>query len=42
VAWVDRLIAAARSDTSWNTDAERESVLSMLEEARTRYARIAE
>jgi hypothetical protein len=42
VAWVDRLIAAARSDTSWNTDAEKESVLSMLEEARTRYARIAE
>jgi hypothetical protein len=42
VAWVDRLIAAARSDTSWNTDAEKESVLSMLEEARTKYARIAE
>jgi TolB protein len=42
VAWVDRLISAARSNTSWNTDAEKQSVLSMLQEARTRYARMAE
>src|ERR1019366_8062606 len=39
VAWVDRLISAARSDTSWNTAAEKESVLSMLQEARTKYAK---
>ncbi len=38
VAWVDRLIAAARSHTSWNTEAEKESVLAMLLEARERYA----
>jgi hypothetical protein len=42
VAWVDRLIAAARSNTSWNTEAEKESVLSMLEEARKKFAGMAE
>ncbi len=42
VAWIDRLIAAARGNTSWNTDAEKESVLAMLEEARKKYAEIAE
>jgi len=42
VAWVDRLIAAARSNTSWNTEAEKESVLGMLGEARKKYAKMAE
>ena len=42
VAWVDRLISAARSNTSWNTEAEKESVLSMLQEARQKYAKMAE
>ena len=42
VAWVDRLISAARSNTSWNTDAERNSVLSMLQEARTKYVKMVE
>jgi len=37
VAWVDRLIGAARSNTSWNTDAEKQSVLGLLDEARKRY-----
>jgi hypothetical protein len=37
VAWVDRLIAAARNNTSWNTDAEKQSVLAFLEEARKKY-----
>ena len=41
VAWVDRLIAGARSNTSWNTEAEKESVLSMLQEARQKYAKMA-
>jgi TolB protein len=41
VAWVDRLIAGARSDTSWNTEAEKESVISMLQEARRNYAAMA-
>src|SRR5271166_3926614 len=34
VAWIDRLISAARSNTAWNTEAEKGSVLSMLQEAR--------
>jgi TolB protein len=42
VAWVDRLIAGARSNTSWNTEGEKESVLSLLQEARQKYAKIAE
>jgi cytochrome P450 len=42
VAWVDRLIAAARSNTSWNTEAEKESVLSMLQEARGKYTKMME
>lgn len=42
VAWVDRLITAAQVNSSWNTDAERESVLSLLREARAKYAKLAE
>jgi hypothetical protein len=42
VAWVDRLIAAVGSNTSWNTEAEKASVLAMLGEARTKYAKMAE
>lgn len=38
VAWMDRLILAALSSTSWNTEAEKQSVLGMLQEARTKYA----
>jgi TolB protein len=37
VAWVDRLIAAARSNTSWNSESETRSVLGLLEEARKKY-----
>jgi len=40
VAWIDRLISAARSNTSWNTEAEKESVLSMLLEARGKYSKM--
>ncbi len=42
VAWVDRLIAAAGSNTSWNTEAEKASLLGMLREARGKYARMTE
>jgi hypothetical protein len=42
VAWVDRLITGAQGNSSWNTDAEKESVLSLLREARARYAKLAE
>jgi len=37
VAWMDRLIAAAQGNTSWNTEAEKQSVLTMFEEARRKY-----
>jgi TolB protein len=40
VAWIDRLISAAQSNTSWNTEAEKQSVLSTLHEAREKYARM--
>jgi len=42
VAWIDRLIAASQANTSWNTDAEKQSVLSMLQQARVKYAKMAE
>ncbi len=42
VAWVDRLIAAAKSNASWNTEAEKESVLSMLQEAKGKYVKMEE
>jgi hypothetical protein len=42
VAWIDRLIAAAQSNASWNTEVEKEAVLSMLREARGKYLKMAE
>jgi len=41
VGWMDRLIAAARSNTSWNTDAEKKTVLDLLEEAKQKYEALA-
>ncbi len=41
VTWVGRLIAAARGSTSWNTEAEKRSVLTLLEEARKKYELLA-
>ena len=40
VTWIDQLISAAGSNTSWNTDGEKQSVLSMLREAREKYAKM--
>ena len=40
VAWIDRLISAARIHTAWNTEAEKQSVLSMLQEAREKYEKM--
>jgi hypothetical protein len=40
VKWIDRLIAGAESNTSWNIDAEKQSVLSTLQQARDKYARM--
>ncbi len=42
VTWVDRLIAAARSNTNWNTEAEKQSVLALFEEARKKYSQLAQ
>jgi TolB protein len=42
VAWIDRLIAASQANASWNTEAEKQSVLSMLQQARVKYAKMAE
>jgi TolB protein len=42
VSWVDRLISSAQGHSSWNTAAEKQSVLSMLEEAKKRYVKLAE
>ena len=39
--WIDRLIAAAQSNTSWNTDAEKQSVLTMFEDAKRKYEALA-
>ncbi len=41
VTWMDRLIAAAQANTSWNTDGERQSVLTMFEEARKKFDALA-
>ena len=37
MAWVDRLIAAARGSANWNTEAEKQGVVGLLEEARGKY-----
>jgi hypothetical protein len=42
VAWVDRLVAAAKSNPNWNTEAEKQSVLTLLEEARRKYTQIGQ
>jgi TolB protein len=42
VAWIDRLIVASQANTSWNTEAEKQSVLAMLQQARVKYAKMAE
>ena len=40
VAWVDRLIAAARSNANWNTEGEKQAVLGVLEGAKKKYAEL--
>jgi hypothetical protein len=39
--WMDRLIAAATSSTSWNSEQEKHSVLDRLKEAKQRYLDLA-
>ncbi len=38
VAWIDRLTEAAKSHPDWNTDAEKETVLNQLQQARQIYS----
>jgi hypothetical protein len=37
IAWIDRMIEDASANRDWNTEAERKSVLELLEQARTVY-----
>jgi TolB protein len=37
VAWIDRLVGAAKANQDWNTDVEKESVLKLLDYARNVY-----
>jgi len=37
IAWVDRLVEAAASNPDWNTEAEKTSILHLLEQARAVY-----
>jgi hypothetical protein len=39
IAWIDRMIDAAKSNQDWNTEAEKIAVLEMLSSARKVYAR---
>ena len=41
VAWMDRLIADAESNTSWHTDAEKQAVLTAFRKARGKYEMLA-
>ncbi len=41
LAWIDRVDAATRAHTGWNTDAERTSALEMIERARAVYRKLA-
>jgi hypothetical protein len=38
IAWIDRMIDAAKSNQDWNTEAEKTAVLEMLSSARKVYA----
>jgi TolB protein len=40
IAWIDRLTSAANAHQGWNTDAEKESVLKMLRDARAIYGNL--
>ena len=40
IAWIDRLIEAAKSNQDWNTESEKASVLNLFEQARGAYERL--
>jgi hypothetical protein len=41
MAWVDRLISAAKQNTDWNTETEKNNVLDMLSRAKNVYSSLA-
>ena len=41
LAWMDRLISAAQGSSAWNTETEKQAVLTTFEKARQRYEDIA-
>ncbi|HEX6505299.1 MAG TPA: CehA/McbA family metallohydrolase [Terriglobales bacterium] len=41
VAWMDRLISAARASSMWNTDDEKQKVLTLFETAKQKYEALA-
>jgi hypothetical protein len=40
IAWIDRLIEAAKANKDWNTEGEKTSVLNLLSYARTIYEQL--
>ena len=42
IAWIDQLIAAAQSNTDWNTDSEKATVLEQMAKARKVYEKFLE
>ncbi len=41
IAWIDRLLQSSQSNQDWNTEAEKASVLELLEQARGVYKKLA-
>jgi hypothetical protein len=41
VAWVDRLITAARQSSSWNTEQEKQEVLSLFQKAKDNFEQLS-
>jgi hypothetical protein len=37
VGWIDRLIAAAEASTSWNTETEKDAVVTEFREAKEKF-----
>jgi len=40
IAWIDQLIAAARTNSDWNSDAEKSTVLDQLSQGRKVYEKL--
>jgi hypothetical protein len=42
IAWIDQLISATQSNTDWNTNSEKMTVLDQLSQARKVYEKLLE